>query len=165
MLRMSSDKKLAMLAVGVSLLILVGGYFLTTKPTGETQSSTKKQPLNTKICVQHGGISMHIHPELSIYIKDAPQTIPANIGITPNCMGPVHTHDESGTIHLEFPTLVDVPLKEFFKAWGKKFNSTCIFDYCNGEKGKMKFYVNGKENKKLENYVMHDKDRIEIRYE
>lgn len=110
---------------------------------------------------------IHWHPQLAIYIKNKPQEIPANIGIGIT-HETIHTHDTTGTLHLEFPgfaTKNDIKLGRFFKIWGKQFNSNCIFDYCNQDDGKVKFSVNGKENSDLENYLMHDQDRIEIRYE
>jgi hypothetical protein len=48
--------------------------------------------------------------------------------------------------------------------WGKNFNSSCIFEYCNGPDGKLTMTVNGKENFEFERYVMHDKDQIIIKY-
>lgn len=115
--------------------------------------------------VARGGL--HWHPELTITIKGVHQTIPANIGIGA-AHKPIHTHDDTGVIHLEFEGRVtkdDIRLSEFFKIWGKRFSSTCIFDYCNGADGSIKMFVNGKENSQFDQYEMHDKDRIEIRYE
>jgi plastocyanin len=110
---------------------------------------------------------IHWHPELSISIKGKQIEIPEGIGLGA-VEHSIHTHDTSGKLHLEFAGVVrkdDIRLKEFFKIWGKKFDSTCIFDSCNGKDGTVKFFVNGKENSEFENYVMHDGDKIEIRYE
>ena len=73
-----------------------------------------------------------------------------------------------GVIHLEFPALVtkeNTKLGNFFKIWGKQFDSNCIFEFCNGKNGMVKFFVNSKANKDYENYLMGDGDKIEIRYE
>lgn len=110
---------------------------------------------------------IHWHPELSIYVKGTKQEISANIGIGISHQ-PIHTHDTTGVLHLEIQGLVrkeDIKLARFFKVWGKQFNSNCIFDSCNGSDGKVKLLVNGKENNEFENYLMQDKDNIEIRYE
>lgn len=119
-----------------------------------------------RMCVLHGS-GMHNHVYLSIYIHNNAVIIPGYIGITqtPFCMHPVHTHDPFGIIHLQFPTQTEVKLKEFFSMWGKRFNSNCILDACNGRTGKVSMSVNGKENHDFENYRMHDQDRIEIRFE
>lgn len=110
---------------------------------------------------------IHWHPQLSIYINGVLQEIPANLGLGV-VERPVHTHDTTGTLHLEIQGLVrkdDVKLNAFFKVWGKQFNSNCILDSCNGPNGKVKMLVNGKENTEFENYHMQDKDKIEIHYE
>lgn len=120
---------------------------------------------STQLCIQHRGVGMHIHPHLRIVIHGEEVKIPTNIGITPDCMQPIHTHDETGTIHLEFPTWQDVKLVSFFRVWGKTFNRDCIFDKCNGEEGKVKMLVNGRENFEFENYVMRDGDDIVIIFE
>lgn len=110
---------------------------------------------------------LHWHPELSIEIKSQKQEIPANIGIG-LVHNPIHTHDDSGTIHLEFDGLVkkdSILLNQFFKVWGKQFNSQCIFEYCNGPNGSVNMFVNGKENSEFDNYQMRDGDKIEIIYQ
>lgn len=145
----------------VVLVIAFGFIFL-----GNRQSGSNEQDI-TKICVQHqGSIRMHIHPRLKIVIKNKEEVIPANIGIvSPTCMRPIHTHDASGTLHLEFPKPRDVRLAEFFTIWGKPFNSNQILEFTNGPEGQVKMLVNGQENTEFENYIMKDLDRIEIRYE
>ena len=110
---------------------------------------------------------IHWHPHLAIVIDGTKQEIPANIGIgiTHN---PIHTHDATGEIHLEFEGLVkksDITLGTFVEVWGKTFNASCIFDACAGNGKTVRMTVNGKENTEFENYVMRDKDEIEIRFE
>jgi len=109
---------------------------------------------------------LHWHSELRIYTKGKSQEIPANIGIG-IVHNPVHTHETGGPIHLEFEGLVtidDLRLREFFKAWGKRLDRDCIFEYCNGPDGTVRMFVNGEENREFERYVMKDGDRIEITY-
>lgn len=104
---------------------------------------------------------MHWHPQLAIYIKGVKQEIPANLGLGA-VEHEIHTHaDDSaqGVIHLEFEGMVrkeDIMLGQFFKVWGKDMRSFG---------SNMHMSVNGKENTEYENYVMHDGDRIELRYD
>ncbi len=110
---------------------------------------------------------MHWHAKLAIFIDGKEQEIPNNIGIgiTHN---PMHTHDAAGEIHLEFSGLVkkdDTQLGKFFEVWGKKFSSSCILDSCAKDGKSVKMLVNGKQNDEFENYLMQDKDNIEIRLE
>ena len=136
-------------AVGAAALALVIWYLVTLPPASELDVLS--------MCVQHGRVGMHIHPEISIFMKGKEELIPANIGISPSCMRPIHTHDEIGTIHLEFPVYREVKLGDFFRVWGKPFNQNW--------EGNIKMKVNGKENSDFENYLMRDNDKIEIRYE
>lgn len=128
-------------------------------------NQTENQDI-TQMCIQHQGLRMHIHPHLTIMIKGLQQPIPANIGIvSPVCFRPIHTHDASGTLHLEFPQPRDVRLAEFFLIWGEEFNSNQILDFVNGPEGQVKMMVNGQENTEFENYIMKDLDQIIIIYE
>ena len=47
----------------------------------------------------------HIHAHLDVFIDGAARTVPAMIGILPvqKCLYWMHTHDESGIIHIEAP--------------------------------------------------------------
>ncbi|MDP3989405.1 MAG: hypothetical protein Q8P93_04185 [bacterium] len=102
----------------------------------------------------------HWHPELTIYVKGEKLEIPENIGIGA-VHQPIHTHADSvqGIVHMEFQGLArkqDVTLGQFFKNWGKDMRSFGT---------NMKMTVNGEENTEYENYIMGDKDKIELRYE
>ncbi len=146
----------------LTLVILVGGVFFLTK--GSTSNSSVPQ---ADIVAQNG---LHWHPKLSIYIKGEKQALEDKIGL-----GAVHqsfhTHTEdykNGVVHMEMQgvtTKDDTKLGNFFRTWGKEFNSTQIFDKKNGTEGTVKMTVNGKENTEFENYQMRDNDMMEIRYE
>ena len=114
---------------------------------------------------------LHWHPEITIYVKGVRQQIP-QMGLTNMDMSALHMmhkqmqmkhmHDgpnDQGVIHLKFEGLVlrrDITLGQFFKKWGKDMRSLG---------SSIRMTVNRVENKEFENYVMHDKDKIEIHYE
>ena len=101
---------------------------------------------------------LHWHPELKITVKGKEQIIPANVGLGA-VHNPIHTHDSSGIIHLEFSGLVredDLKLSNFFEIWGKDFREFGV---------SLTMYVNGEKNEEFENYSMKDGDKIELRYE
>ena len=148
-------------------VVVFGLFFFLAKNSSKGQSvnGVPQQPI-------------HWHPKLKIIIKGEEQFIPPNIGINIGSnmdnqisgmrMSPTHTHESDGTIHLENNRPWQKPetltLGYFFKVWGKNFNSSCIFEYCNGENGNLKMTVNGKENFEFDEYMMHDKDEIIIEY-
>ncbi len=159
-LRHHRQKKLKkILLIAVVALIVGGGifsgvYFLATRPSQPEPEIISRQ-------------GIHWHTELSITILSQQQDIPANIGISITEQ-PIHTHEEDNIIHLEFTGVVkkdDIRLGRFFEIWGKKFNKDCIFTKCNGPEGEVKMFVNSEPNFEFENYIMRDKDKIEIIFE
>lgn len=79
----------------------------------------------------------------------------------------IHTHDDTGEIHLEFSGVAKengTYLSNFFGIWGKDFSSNCIFDKCNGEEGTPTMKVNGELNTEFENYAIKNGDKIEIAF-
>ena len=76
----------------------------------------------------------------------------------------VHTHDNTGGLHIETPYPAELHLKDFFAIWGKAFNSTCIFDYCIDDKHELEFTVNSDPNNEYENLAFQDRDAIRIIY-
>jgi len=116
----------------------------------------------TAVLISRTGI--HWHPTLDITVNGKKEVIPADIGIG-TVHADIHTHDDTGIIHIEDAGLVttdDTKLKKFFDIWGKTFNSECIFEYCSGPDGTLKMLVNGVQNSEYENYEMKDGDKIEI---
>lgn len=112
----------------------------------------------------------HWHPKLEIKINGNDVTIPNDIGISPGRESPTHTHEEGdGTIHIENNNPKGNPetmsLGYFFNQWREPFNETCILNKCtNIDGGKIKMYVNGKENFEFENYIFKGDDKILIEY-
>jgi hypothetical protein len=74
---------------------------------------------------------IHIHPHLNVTFDGTPITVPSQIGIdsslwkdhsldqygTPG-FAPLHTHDASGTIHVESTINRNYTLGEFLNIWG-----------------------------------------------
>lgn len=110
---------------------------------------------------------LHWHPHIKIFVKGEERVIPANIGIGAayvsdpqynSIMGmtEIHTHDDSGKIHLEMAgpvTKDEIRTSNFLWIWGRKFPGTA------------RLTVNGLEIKEADFYLMQDNDQIEIKYE
>ena len=140
-------KRIINWTIGLALIILpIGGliWYSATRP-----------PIPESDIVSRNGL--HWHPELAIYVKGVKQEIPANIGMSGVEM-PMHTHDSTGVIHIEMSGLVrkeDITLGQFFKVWNKDMISFGT---------NMKMTVDGKENTDYGDYIMHDKDKIELQF-
>jgi len=114
-----------------------------------TQTGTLKDRLNIigLSALNSEGTTLHIHQHLDLYINGQAVTVPQDIGIN-NLAGfisPIHTHDTTGIIHVESPTVQTFTLGQFFDIWGVRFTDTCIGGYCNQGDNKLKVFSNGQE--------------------
>src|ERR671930_2048242 len=86
----------------------------------------------------------HNHAHLDIFINGQPYRIPSQIGIVPGkCIYWLHTHDDSGVIHIESPVTRNFTLGQFFDIWNKKFTNTQILNSIVNSKNTLSVYVNG----------------------
>jgi hypothetical protein len=53
--------------------------------------------------------------------------IPGNVGFDNTCARPIHTHDTSGTLHVETDVNRNYTVGDFFLIWGKLLNSSGVF--------------------------------------
>ena len=92
------------------------------------------------------GSALHIHQHMDIYINGVKYPVSPGIGINEaeHFIAPIHTHDDTGVIHVESPTVQNFTLGQFFDIWGVNFTSTCISGFCNEGDYTLKVYINGK---------------------
>lgn len=95
----------------------------------ETVIDPNHQPIDGVYCDSLEQLAYHIHAHLTIYINGANVPLSQGIGIdpgtTPSCYYWLHTHDTSGVIHIESPTVKTYSLKQFFDIW-ESFESASI---------------------------------------
>jgi hypothetical protein len=98
----------------------------------------------------------HIHAHLAMYVNGTQKLLPYGIGIVPpyqlqsTPVGPfvgggskfywLHTHDESGVVHIESPTQETFTLGQFFDEWMQPLGPNQV----GPDNGKVISYVNGK---------------------
>jgi hypothetical protein len=98
---------------------------------GEVLSSTPNMTMVNGIrCDTMEFTMFHIHAHLDIFVDGEPFTVPSQIGIDPEgrCLYWMHTHDDSGIIHIESPVERQFTIGNFIDIWTRTFNSTQIFD-------------------------------------
>jgi hypothetical protein len=109
---------------------------------------------------------MHIHPQLSVKDDGNPIIVPENVGIDKTLwkdhsldkygmqgMSPLHTHDGTGTIHVESSINRDYTLGEFLDVWGGLDTGS----------GKIvKVAVNGQPIFDWKNHILKDKEQISL---
>lgn len=99
-----------------------------TTSTNETQDSTNDTeqentplPLAEQCLDSHQNLAMHIHPYINISVRGSQVVIPSGMGIDTwacgNKMHLLHTHDDTGKLHIETYEEMTVNLTLFFEVW------------------------------------------------
>jgi hypothetical protein len=91
-------------------------------------SSSSSLTIDGITCDKAEHFVSHIHTHLDIFINGKESVVPSNIGIIPdNCIYWLHTHDDTGIIHIESPDDRSFTLGQFFDVWRQKFDITAKF--------------------------------------
>lgn len=107
--------------IAVSTLSTFG---IVTWGKGNTATGGKGTPIAGLTCATSE--AYHVHSHLTI-IKDGQLlAIPADVGIVPGCTYDLHTHDETGIIHVESPAPQRFTLGQFFGVWGQPLSATNV---------------------------------------
>jgi hypothetical protein len=121
----NKNTKIISVIVAVAITITLG-ISLSLTPTTMIEAQMDK------------AIIMHFHPHLNLMIEGKPVILPSQIGIDPSLwkdhsldqygmaamsngmsrMAPLHTHDATGTIHVESNIIRNYTLGEFLNIWG-----------------------------------------------
>ena len=106
---------------------------------------------------------MHIHQHLNVTQDGNPVVVPANIGIDPKLhsddsldiygpqKSPLHTHTDTGTIHVESKIITNYTLGEFLDVWGIDLDNKVV-----------KAIVNSKNVSDYDSHVLKDGDNINL---
>ncbi|HKI07254.1 MAG TPA: hypothetical protein VKA09_02570 [Nitrososphaeraceae archaeon] len=122
-------KSVFVVAVGVAVAAIIGSsvaLFASQQSPPSSQTPPQGNDNNNKPMV------MHIHPSITIVDSNGKQMpLPTDIGINPSLwkdhsldqfgmqgMSPLHTHDSSGTVHVESNAKRDYSLGQFMDVWG-----------------------------------------------
>jgi len=120
-------------------------------------------------CNSKEHFDLHIHTKLVIMIDSQLYPIPANIGIVPEkCIYWLHTHDNSGIIHIESPIKINFTLGQFLHIWKLFDNSDIVHDIADNKiKGNISsILVNNNNNsitsdvRDYSNLILKDQNKI-----
>lgn len=127
---MSVDKKYLLIfaAIGVASAAIAAILFIYQGSIAMVNSNDNF--VLKKVELAHKGLVRHDHMRLGL-VKDGKQIkVPANIGISEKLwhdhsldqyaagIAPIHTHDESGTLHIESTVRREFTFGEFLDIWG-----------------------------------------------
>ncbi len=98
----------------------------------DSMTTSEDDRLLTVCLAGHSEVVSHNHVELKIYLDGESVTIPTDVGIDDaDCskgMRAIHTHDDSGRLHIETPFESTPKLGHFFTIWGQPFDSNHLMD-------------------------------------
>jgi hypothetical protein len=130
--------------------------------SGGGSSGPNTQPVANIKCEAGEQAAVHYHAHLTILYKGTPVTVPHGVGIPggkldPNSQTPyvstgtcfywLHTHDDTGVIHIEAPqgsANRQFTLGNFFAVWGQPLSTGKVATLKVGSGEQMKVWVDGK---------------------
>src|SRR5579863_6459747 len=111
--------------------LLDGGSLGASKfPPADTTNGGQRQPVNGIRCEHKEGRAFHWHSHVSLFVNGEQIAIPQNIGIVGDpsnvCFYWLHTHDETGIVHVETPQGHVFHLADLFAIWGEPLSSNNV---------------------------------------
>ena len=138
------------LSLGMALILVGANLWQSSEPIEEDNRILE-------VCLQdHSQNMLHYHATLSIVIRGESQMIPADSGVIPGCMRGIHTHDDTGKLHIETPEAMEARLEHFFQIWEQPFTSTQLLDATVGDGESISLTVNGEFVDDPRNHILAD---------
>lgn len=111
----------------VAIAVIVAGlyvYFVYTR--GPNPNLTRDV---LEICYDSEKFTVHRHAQLNITVNNNSRPIQPSVGVPEDqggrapsgCWRPLHTHNDSGIVHIESDVARNWTLGDFFKVWGEDY--------------------------------------------
>ena len=126
-------------AIGIILLCVLLAGFIWLKGSNIKTFAT----IDGVDCQTGERLEYHAHAALEILVDGAPVTVPKNTGIRSDCLFWLHTHDDTGIVHIEAPDNRGFTLGQFFQIWGHPLSATQLLDKAVDASHKITATVNG----------------------
>jgi hypothetical protein len=140
-----------LVVAGIITAVVVNGKPSATAASGPATATsspptgTWSAPADVEAGVKAAGLQMltaegtalHIHQHLTVTVDGAHVVVPAGLGTdeAQQRISPIHTHDESGIIHVESPTVQTFTLGQVFDEWQQKLGPGRVGPYRDGVDG------------------------------
>ena len=119
-------------AGGATVAVVTATVLLAacSAPVGDASESAPPWPAPTDLATRADAAGLrnvwgeplaeHVHTHLTVLDGDRDVTVPADVGHSDRgrFAAELHTHDESGIVHVESPTDETFTLGQFFDEWG-----------------------------------------------
>jgi hypothetical protein len=108
-------------------------------------------------------LSHHVHTYVGVFVDGEAEVVPSGIGIDNDGhrIAGLHTHDCSGTVHLEAQKAMQLTLGQFADSWGVKLDGQCFADLC-APGDPVMVQVNGEPVADARSVVVADCDVINV---
>lgn len=169
--------------VGITIAVAAGVFFFTNRNERDTSTVDLPGELETKapwdanaaesaarataLGLPAEGTTMHEHADVEIFVHGTKEQVPTDIGIDPEAgtIQSIHTHDDTGLVHLESSESREFTLGEFFGVWGVRFTPSCLGAYCNDGDNRLQVFVDGDElTDNLQDVQLDDQTVIVVTY-
>src|SRR6266436_3742518 len=121
--RAARGKRITTFAIIAVAVLAIAGLIYFVVAQNQTPANAAYPPIDNVSCqsTEQGGT--HIHAHVTMYVNGTKTLMPANVGIAPDssCLYWLHTHDDSGVIHIEAPAGVSATFGNFLDIWGQRF--------------------------------------------
>jgi hypothetical protein len=94
-------------------------------------------------------LTVHYHAHLDVIVDGKRVPVPRYVGFVAkgtsvSGLAPLHTHDDSGVIHIENDKPATFLLGQVLVEWGVRFSADCLGSYCTGGGKELAVFVDGK---------------------
>lgn len=111
-----SRNKNKLVAIGIIAAIIAGAVYFLEKTDSTVDSSYPS--VDGIPCETEEYTTFHIHAHLDTFVNGQHVDVPQFVGIKENkCLYWLHTHDNSGIIHIEAPQQQNFTLSQFLDMW------------------------------------------------
>ena len=146
-------------SVGMALILIGANIWDSQQPILEDDRILD-------VCLQdHTNDITHYHATLIIEIRGQVRSIPAETGVSPGCMRGIHTHDETGKLHIETPEPMEARLEHFFEIWDESFTDSSLLDATVAEGESITLTVGGEIVDDPTNHLLSDGQELVLKLE
>lgn len=147
-------------------VVVSGPGVQTTKPPWKAEYSQIQRRLRVLGLPAPGTEKFHVHQLMHIYNDGILVPVAANIGIdeSQHVETALHTHDQTGVMHMESDKPFTATLGNFFDVWGVALGPDRVGGLVATKDKPLRVFVNGKQISDPAAHVLKKNDNIVIAY-